>query len=74
MDNVLQPGERTLPVLAGALGADSGIPVIDWTANNAAVDAFIDPGTDAVTWVDSFLNNQGKTNPNAAIRIRLPGG
>jgi hypothetical protein len=59
------------------LGTDSGIPVIDWSANNAAATAFIDPGTDAVTWVDGFLNNlgqAGKTSPNAAIRIKVPGG
>jgi hypothetical protein len=77
MDNTLASGERILPVLGGALGTDSGIPVIDWNANNAAVAAFIDPGTDAVTWVDGFLNNlgqAGKTSPNAAIRIKVPGG
>ena len=73
----LTAGERTLPVLAGTFGTGSGVPVIDWSANNAAVTAFMQPGSAAETWVDGFLNNlgqAGKQNPNATIRIKVPGG
>ena len=77
MGKTLAAGARTLPVLAGAFGTGSGVPVIDWSANNAAVTAFMQPGSAAETWVDGFLNNlgqAGKQDPNATIRIKVPGG
>jgi hypothetical protein len=85
MTKTLAAGERALPVFAGALGSASGLPVIDWSVNNAAVATFMEPGNAAETWVDGFLNNLGRTDgrtdgrtgkasPNHTIRIKLPGG
>jgi hypothetical protein len=72
--NVLAAGERRLPVLDGAVGEASGVPVIAWGAVNSA-DSLLPPNPDTAVWTDDFLNNLGRGSngrqPNAGFRIKL---
>ncbi len=74
--NVLDPGERRLPVLEGAVAA--AVPLIAWGAiNNTAGITPLASDTDGSNWVDNFVNNYGNDGkyhrPNASLRIKLPG-
>ena len=82
MTKTLAAGERALPVFAGALGSASGLPVIDWSVNNAAVATFMEqatrpkPGWTASSTISDGRTDgrTGKASPNHTIRIKLPGG
>ena len=80
--DVLAAGTRRLPVLEGAVGVASGIPVIDWNAVNNGLESLpapaatpTPPAPQTGSWVDSFLSTGGggKTGPNAGLRIKPAG-
>lgn len=71
----LQTGIRTLPLPANRTEDEEAesAPTIDWTGHAAGPD-LLDQGP---SWLSDFLNNAGQDgknrNPNAAIRLRVPG-
>ena len=69
----LQAGVRTLPTNRTGDDQPETVPSIDWTGQAAGPD-LLDQGP---SWLSDFLNNAGQDgknrNPNAAIRLRVPG-